>query len=103
MKEKALFVPTQIAIASFFGSVLAGFFCLIMNYRNLSMPRHCLFSIISVSILVPLIIWGYAVIPDTPYDRAWPLISALVMYVLAKTLQGQLIINRGFNSEVHTG
>ncbi len=93
LKNVKLYTPFQIALASFFGTLLAGFICLSLNYRSLKSQNSFRYTIIATVLIVPAAIAIFILIPDTPYDRLWPAVTALIMGYTAHILQGNLIIN----------
>lgn len=86
-----LYTPFQIALASFFGTLLAGFFCLALNYKELRKRQRHRATLLLAAIIVPVFVLIYANYPDTPYDRFWPLAMALAMWAIAYVLQGRAI------------
>jgi hypothetical protein len=86
-----VFTPLQVVIATFFGTLLAGFVCLALNYHRLGEERLYRFSMAAAAVFVPLYIWVYTILPSTTYDRLWPLATALITGLLAQVLQGRII------------
>jgi len=86
-----LYSIPQIAIATFFGTVLAGLICLAHNYRATGQGKQFNNVIKSILIVVPAVVYLYATIPDSSYDRLWPVGMAVIMYFVANKLQGSMI------------
>ena len=90
-KPLKLYTPFQIALASFFGTLLAGFICLSLNYRSLKLQNSFRYTVIAATLIVPAAIAIFILIPDTPYDRLWPAATAIIMGYTAHLIQGNLI------------
>jgi len=85
------YTPFQIALAAFFGTLLAGLLCLALNYRQLENIRYFKVTLFLTLMIVPTSIAAYIQIPDTAYDRLWPLGTAVIMWIVAYVLQARQI------------
>ncbi len=87
----SLYTPFQIALVSFLGTILAGIFCLALNYRQVHNLQSYKLTLLLAMFVVPLVIFCYAIFPSTDYDSLWPLVTAFVMWAAAYMLQGNMI------------
>lgn len=96
-QKRALFyTPVQIGLASMFGTLLAGFICMALNYRVAQNRQAMLTALLFAAVLVPLSVAAFAMIPDTPFDRLWPIGSGVVGLLVARLFQGK-ILESAFN------
>lgn len=85
------FAPFQVAAASAFGTLFAGFMCIALNYKAAQNPKAYFVVLLLSVIITPLYLAAFALIPDTPVDRLWPIGSGLLGYGIAKFQQRNLL------------
>lgn len=83
-----LFTYPQIIVGSFLGTVLCGFIMLWSNFRQLQKPTQALNSAILGVVVTAMFMYAVAGLPDTSFDRLFPLAGALVVGAIAYWLQG---------------
>src|SRR5690606_2300757 len=89
--RRKVFTPAQVGLASFFGSALAGFYMLVANYSQFSKQRSAHLMGLIAAVVLPALIAAIVMVPDSSYDRLFPLLSGLVMGGVAYALQGRAI------------
>lgn len=84
------FTPFQVAVASAFGTLFAGFVCVALNCQAAQNPRGSIVVLLLSLVVIPLYVAAFAMVPDTPVDRLWPIGSGLIGYCIAKLFRGYL-------------
>lgn len=79
--------PLQIAFMTLFGTLAAGFYGLAINYKRLSYRAAFFKTLVAGAIVVPGSILLFLSLPGTPYDRLFPVVSAICAGCLAAVLQ----------------
>ena len=93
------FSITQIGIAAFVATPLAGFLLIASNLKSIgSTTLGNVLSVMGV-LLMPLILYVYTIIPAIPYEKLFPAVSAISSVALAKILlksqEGTIIERQG--------
>lgn len=89
--ESKLYTPTQIGIASFFGTALAGFYMLHANHQGMGQRTSAKWVGVAAVLVIPLLVLAVLLTPDSNYDRLFPVVCGLVMAFTANGLQGSVI------------
>lgn len=96
MPSIKLFSPLQIGLGAFFGTPLAGFLLVAANLRSVGkQPVANVVAVVAV-LIMPLIILLYANIPQQPYEKLFPAISAVFTLLIGRALMPK---NLGRDSE----
>ncbi len=93
--KPTLFSSLQIGAASFLATPLAGAYMLLRNEQQINRARaqpssHLFTWLVLCSALTPLV---YVWVPETKYDRFFPLFSALLMITFVNLFQGKYVAN----------
>jgi hypothetical protein len=95
LNKKHLFTPLQIGIASLFGSILAGFICLVINYHTINKKTAAIYTSVVAIFIVPMYLMVVILNLNAPYVRGIPIGSSILMGLAAHGLQREDI--RRFN------
>ncbi len=87
---KKRFSNLQIVLATFLGTFVAGFACLLVNLWLSQSQKKFYITLVVTVVCLPLLGWLYMTLPQTRYDRLFPIVSGVFMYVCAYALQGNL-------------
>ncbi|MCP5161922.1 MAG: hypothetical protein H7A00_09695 [Hahellaceae bacterium] len=84
-----LFSYPQIVAGSFLGSVPCGFMMLGMNFWRLGLTKQVINVALLGSLITALFMYIVVSLPDTKFDKLFPLAGALLMGGIASMLQGR--------------
>lgn len=91
------YTPLQIAFMTLFGTLAAGFYGLAINYKRLGYRAAFFKTLVAGTVVVPGSILLFLSLPGTPYDRLFPVLSAMGNGCLAALLQKAKLRN-AFNA-----
>lgn len=89
--EYKLFSPGQATWATFLGSPIAGSVVLALNYARLGNRRAAWMAIIVGLVVSVIVLWIAAILPDSSPNSVLSGGYTLCLYMLAKSLQGNLV------------
>ncbi len=83
------YFPMQVAFMTLFGTLLAGFYAMAVNFKRLGMRSAYKLTIFCTVLAVPAAIYIFSIIPRTGYDRLFPVFSAFCLGLAAFFFQSK--------------
>lgn len=90
-RATALHSPQSVAIATFFGSTLAGGVLLAINYARLDRPEHVTKTVLASAVGTSLLFALFWVLPENLPNSVLMVPQLFGMYQLTRALQGEAI------------
>ncbi len=82
---------SQIVFMALFGSLFAGLYGIASNYKTLGLKKRLYQTIFAGLFLVPSSAFIFVNLPESSYDRLFPLFIAVFIWLIAKFLQANHI------------